>query len=43
VYLRGSVFDYTGNLIGGGFRIENPNVDRTCGCGTSFMPKSGAR
>ena len=39
VYLRGSVFDYTGNLIGGGFKFDNPNAGKSCGCGTSFMPK----
>ena len=40
VYLRGSSFDYTGNLIGGGFKFDNPNAGRSCGCGTSFMPKA---
>jgi iron-sulfur cluster assembly protein len=39
VYLRGSILEYTGNLIGGGFQFNNPNAGRTCGCGTSFMPK----
>lgn len=40
VYLKGSTFDYTGNLIGGGFKFENPNAARSCGCGTSFTPKA---
>jgi len=40
VFLRGAVFDYTGNLIGGGFKFDNPNVSRSCGCGTSFTPKN---
>lgn len=40
VFLRGSTFDYTGNLIGGGFKFDNPNVERSCGCGTSFTPKT---
>lgn len=40
VYLRGSTFDYTGNLIGGGFKFDNPNAGKSCGCGTSFMPKA---
>ena len=40
VYLRGSIFDYTGNLIGGGFKFDNPNAGKRCGCGTSFMPKA---
>lgn len=40
VYLSGATLVYTGNLIGGGFKFENPNAGRSCGCGTSFMPKS---
>lgn len=39
-FLSGSKFDYTGNLIGGGFAFENPNAARSCGCGTSFTPKA---
>ena len=39
VYLQGSTLVYTGNLIGGGFKVENPNAARSCGCGTSFTPK----
>ena len=39
VYLKDSTLEYTGNLIGGGFRFDNPNAGRSCGCGTSFMPK----
>jgi iron-sulfur cluster assembly protein len=39
-FLRGSTFTYTGNLIGGGFQFENPNAARSCGCGTSFTPKT---
>jgi iron-sulfur cluster assembly protein len=39
-FLQGSKFDYTGNLIGGGFGFENPNAQRSCGCGTSFTPRS---
>lgn len=41
-FLEGSTFDYTGNLIGGGFKFENPNAARSCGCGTSFTPKHDA-
>lgn len=37
--IAGSTLDYTGNLIGGGFKFENPNAERSCGCGTSFTPK----
>ncbi len=35
-YLKGSEIDYRDELIGAGFHIENPNVKRSCGCGTSF-------
>jgi len=42
VYLKGSELEYTGNLVGGGFQFKNPNAGRTCGCGTSFMPKKPA-
>lgn len=38
-FLAGSVLNYTGNLIGGGFQFDNPNAARSCGCGTSFTPK----
>lgn len=39
-FLEGTVLDYTGNLIGGGFSFDNPNAARKCGCGTSFTPKT---
>jgi iron-sulfur cluster assembly protein len=35
-YLRGSTIDFTDGLSGAGFRIQNPNAARSCGCGTSF-------
>ena len=41
-FLQGSSLEYTGNLIGGGFQIENPNAARSCGCGSSFTPKPKA-
>ncbi len=28
--------DFKETLMGGGFQIENPNADRSCGCGQSF-------
>ena len=34
--LRGAVLDYQDGLMDSGFRIENPNVTRSCGCGNSF-------
>jgi iron-sulfur cluster assembly protein len=36
MYLAGVTIDYVDNLMGGGFRIENPNAVSTCGCGHSF-------
>ncbi len=36
MYLAGSTVDYVESLMGGGFRIENPNAVSTCGCGHSF-------
>ena len=36
VYLDGLQVDFTKKLMGGGFRFENPNAARSCGCGTSF-------
>ncbi len=40
IYLQGAVIDFVDGLIGGGFRIDNPNAVSSCGCGTSFKPKS---
>lgn len=37
-YLQGSVIDYADGLAGAGFKINNPNAKRSCGCGTSFEP-----
>ena len=36
VYLRGATIDFVDSLIGGGFRIDNPNAVSSCGCGSSF-------
>jgi iron-sulfur cluster assembly accessory protein len=35
-YLRGTTIDYVTGLNGTGFKFENPNATRTCGCGHSF-------
>ena len=35
-YLRGTVIDYVSGLNGTGFKFNNPNAVRTCGCGSSF-------
>ena len=34
--LNGIMIDFKDSLMGGGFQIENPNADRSCGCGQSF-------
>lgn len=36
MYLEGATVDYVDSLMGGGFRIENPNAVSTCSCGQSF-------
>lgn len=41
-YLHGSVIDFTDELTGAGFRINNPNAARSCGCGTSFEASAAA-
>ena len=35
-FINGVVVDYVDDLLNGGFRFENPNASRSCGCGTSF-------
>lgn len=35
-YLRGTVVDFIDALVGGGFKISNPNAKQSCGCGKSF-------
>lgn len=42
MYLTGATVDYEDSLMGGGFRIENPNAVSSCGCGTSFKTKDSA-
>lgn len=36
LYLIGTTLDYSGGLNGAGFVFNNPNANRTCGCGESF-------
>lgn len=42
-FLQGATLRYTGNLMGGGIEFDNPNAERSCGCGTSFLPKQGGQ
>tara|TARA_Y100001960_G_C14653179_1_gene816990 strand:- start:159 stop:515 length:357 start_codon:yes stop_codon:yes gene_type:complete len=36
LYVKGTTIDFSDDLLSGGFKIDNPNANRTCGCGTSF-------
>ena len=36
LYLHGMTLDYKESLIQSGFAFENPNAQKSCGCGTSF-------
>ena len=36
LYLSGTELDYRDELMQSGFVFQNPNVKRSCGCGTSF-------
>lgn len=41
MYLEGATIDYVDSIMGGGFKIENPNAVTSCGCGSSFKAKNG--
>ena len=41
MYLQGATIDYVDSLMGGGFRIDNPNAVSSCGCGHSFRSDEG--
>ncbi len=36
LYLNGTTVDYNDGLTDVGFRLDNPNVKKSCGCGESF-------
>jgi len=36
LYLHGMTLDYKESLMQSGFAFENPNAQKSCGCGTSF-------
>ena len=42
MYLEGATIDFVDSLMGGGFRIDNPNAVSTCGCGHSFRTANDA-
>lgn len=37
--LNGSEVDFVDDLMGSMFKVNNPNADSMCGCGTSFSIK----
>lgn len=43
MYLQGAEIDFVDSLMGGGFRIENPNATSSCGCGSSFRTEDTAQ
>ena len=41
MYLDQATIDYVDSIMGGGFKIDNPNAVTSCGCGSSFKAKNG--
>jgi iron-sulfur cluster assembly protein len=41
MYVEGAEIDFVDSMMGGGFKIDNPNAVSSCGCGQSFTPKDG--
>lgn len=41
-YMDGASVDYVDDVLGGGFKIENPNAVSSCGCGSSFKTADSA-
>jgi iron-sulfur cluster assembly protein len=39
-YMEGASVDYIDDVLGGGFKIENPNATSSCGCGSSFKTEN---
>jgi iron-sulfur cluster assembly protein len=39
-YINGLTLDYSEDMMGGGFRFQNPNATQSCGCGNSFSTES---
>ena len=36
LFIKGTLLDYSQNLVGGGFQFNNPNAKASCSCGDSF-------
>ena len=41
-YISGANIDFIDSMMGGGFKIDNPNAVSSCGCGSSFRPREEA-
>jgi iron-sulfur cluster assembly protein len=41
-YITGSIVDFVTTPMGGGFKVENPNATKSCGCGSSFSTDEDA-
>ena len=41
-YMQGATIDYVDDLMGGGFKVENPQAVASCGCGHSFRTSDEA-
>jgi iron-sulfur cluster assembly protein len=42
MYLNQATIDYEDSIMGGGFKIDNPNATSSCGCGSSFKSAGSA-
>jgi len=40
-YMQGSTVDFVEDVMGSGFKVENPNAVASCGCGSSFRTQDG--
>ena len=41
-YLNGAIIDYKEDGLMSGFKVENPNAEKSCGCGSSFSVEGEA-
>jgi len=41
-YMVGAVVDYVDDVLGGGFKVDNPKAVKSCGCGSSFSTEDEA-
>jgi len=37
IYLEGTILDYYSDISQRGFKFDNPNATKSCGCGSSFQ------